>query len=175
MGVVIGETAEIGDDCTIYHGVTLGGVSTNQGKRHPTLGNDVIIGAGAKVLGPITLADGVRVGSNAVVLHDAPELSTVVGIPGRIVGESKTVRETKRKEMARKIAVSAYGTTKDIPDPVDNAIKCILEHLHAVDDKTEKMQQLILSDKNNRDCGLTATSFNRIPPSERQASGIENA
>jgi serine O-acetyltransferase len=82
MGVVIGETAVIGDDVTLYHGVTLGGTSWKKGKRHPTLGNDVVVGAGAKVLGPITLLNGARVGSNAVVVKDVPENATVVGIPG---------------------------------------------------------------------------------------------
>jgi len=85
MGVVIGETAEIGDDCTLYHGVTLGGTTWNKGKRHPTLKNGVVIGAGAKVLGPITLDDNVRVGSNSVVVKDVPEGATVVGVPGQLV------------------------------------------------------------------------------------------
>ncbi len=173
-GIVIGETAEIGDDCTLYHGVTLGGISSNEGKRHPTLGNDVIIGAGAKVLGPITLANGVRVGSNAVVLQDAPEFSTVVGVPGRIVRESKTALESKRREMAKKIGFSAYGTTKDIPDPVDNAIKCILEHLHSVDDRMEKMYQMILSEKSGCDVTLPP-SFDKTLHGEKQSRGIENA
>lgn len=84
-GVVIGETAEIGRDVTIYHGVTLGGVSWSEGKRHPTLGDRVMIGAGAKVLGPITLGDGARVGANSVVVEGAPAGATVVGIPARIV------------------------------------------------------------------------------------------
>ena len=85
MGVVIGETAEVGNDCTLYHGVTLGGVSWSKGKRHPTLGNHVVVGAGAKVLGAITVGNGVRIGCNAVVLKDVPEGATIVGIPGRIV------------------------------------------------------------------------------------------
>ena len=84
MGVVIGETAEVGDDCTLYHGVTLGGTTWDKGKRHPTLGNNVIIGAGAKVLGPIRVGDGGRIGSNAVVMKDVPDGATVVGVPGRI-------------------------------------------------------------------------------------------
>lgn len=83
MGVVIGETAEIGDDCVIYHGVTLGGVSTKQVKRHPTIGDRVLIGAGAKLLGPITIGDDCRVGANAVVNRDAPANSLVVGIPAK--------------------------------------------------------------------------------------------
>lgn len=85
MGVVIGETSEIGNDCTIYHGVTLGGRSLSKGKRHPTLGNNVIVGAGAKILGPLIISDDTRIGSNAVVLENTPNLSTVVGIPGRII------------------------------------------------------------------------------------------
>ena len=86
MGVVIGETAIIGDDCTLYHGVTLGGTTWDKGKRHPTLHNGVVIGAGAKVLGPIEIGAGARVGSNSVVLKPVPAGATVVGIPGHIIG-----------------------------------------------------------------------------------------
>jgi serine acetyltransferase len=91
MGVVIGETAEIGDDCTLYQGVTLGGTSWNKGKRHPTLGNNVVIGAGAKVLGPFKVGDNARIGSNSVVIKEVPANATVVGVPGRVVeaGEPK--------------------------------------------------------------------------------------
>ena len=85
MGIVIGETAEIGDDCLIYHGVTLGGTGKDTGKRHPTIGNKVLIGTGAKVLGPITIGDGSRVAANAVVLRDIPENSTAVGSPAKVV------------------------------------------------------------------------------------------
>ena len=85
MGIVIGETAEIGDDCLIYQGVTLGGTGVMQGKRHPTLGNNVMVGSGAKVLGPIKIGDNSRVAANSVVLREVPENSTVVGIPGRVV------------------------------------------------------------------------------------------
>lgn len=87
-GVVIGETAEIGDDVTIYHGVTLGGISTDPGKRHPTIGDRVIIGAGAKVLGPIKIGDDSRVGANAVVVKEVPSSSVVVGVPGQIVSRT---------------------------------------------------------------------------------------
>lgn len=85
MGVVIGETAEVGDNVTIYHGVTLGGTGKDKGKRHPTVGNNVVIGAGAKVLGPITIGDNVKIGANAVVLKNVPPNVTVVGIPAKIV------------------------------------------------------------------------------------------
>jgi serine O-acetyltransferase len=85
MGIVIGETAEIGDDCLIYHGVTLGGTGKDVGKRHPTIGNNVLIGTGAKVLGPITVGDNSRIAANSVVLKDIPEDSTAVGIPARVV------------------------------------------------------------------------------------------
>jgi len=139
MGVVIGETAEIGDDCTLYHGVTLGGTSWKKGKRHPTLGNDVVVGAGAKVLGPITLEDDVRVGSNAVVVKDVPAGATVVGIPGRVVTVPQTEQERKRHAIAKKMGFDAYGTTEDMPDPVANAINRMLDHIHAMDERMEQM------------------------------------
>ncbi len=139
MGVVIGETAEIGDDCTLYHGVTLGGTSWQKGKRHPTLGNDVVVGAGATVLGPITIGNGGRVGSNAVVTKDVAPGATVVGIPGRVVSTQKSEHEQKRDAIARKIGFDAYGTTQDMPDPVANAINCLLDHIHVMDTKIEIM------------------------------------
>jgi serine O-acetyltransferase len=138
--VVIGETAEIGDDCTIYHGVTLGGTTWKKGKRHPTLGNDVVIGAGAKVLGPITLGNDSRVGSNAVVLKDVPQGATVVGVPGRvIVVEEKSEKQKARAEIAKKIGFDAYGMAEDMPDPVAHAINCMLDHTHQMDKKIEEM------------------------------------
>ncbi|KOA20760.1 serine acetyltransferase [Clostridium homopropionicum DSM 5847] len=90
MGVVIGETAEVGDNVLLYHGVTLGGTGKEKGKRHPTVGNNVVIGAGAKILGPITIGDNCKVGANSVVLKNIPEGSTVVGIPGKIVESKNT-------------------------------------------------------------------------------------
>jgi serine O-acetyltransferase len=138
MGVVIGETTEIGDDCTLYHGVTLGGTSWDKGKRHPTLRNNVVIGAGAKVLGPIVIEDGVRIGSNAVVLKSVPGDVTVVGVPGRLVTPRGTPDE-KRQAIARKMGFDAYGTTSDMPDPVANAINGILDHIHAMDERLEDM------------------------------------
>jgi serine O-acetyltransferase len=147
MGVVIGETAEIGDDCTLYHGVTLGGTSWEKGKRHPTLGNDVVVGAGAKVLGPIKIGDGARIGSNAVVVKEVPPLATVVGVPGRAVSATKQSKdqEKRRHAMAQKMGFDAYGVTRDAPDPVAHAINCILDHSHAMDAKVEKMCQALKS------------------------------
>ncbi len=140
MGVVIGETAVIGDDCTIYHGVTLGGTSWNKGKRHPTLGNNVVVGAGAKVLGPILIGNDARIGSNAVVVKGVPDGTTVVGVPGRIVKRPVSdEKQEQRQATAEKIGFDAYGTTADMPDPVAHAINCMLDHIHAMDGKMETM------------------------------------
>ena len=124
MGVVIGETAEIGDDCTLYHGVTLGGTSWNKGKRHPTLGDGVVVGAGAKILGPVTIGRGAKIGSNAVVVKDVPECATAVGIPARILDdETKNARE----ESAAKMGFSAYGITQG-DDPMSHAMKGLIDN-----------------------------------------------
>lgn len=141
MGVVIGETADIGDDCTLYHGVTLGGTSWKKGKRHPTLGKGVVIGAGAKVLGPITLGDGARVGSNSVVLKNVPAGATVVGIPSHRVNPDRKVQDAQRQAIADKIGFEAYGMTADISDPVANAIDHLLEHILKLKEQVEAMQE----------------------------------
>jgi serine O-acetyltransferase len=124
MGVVIGETAEIGDDCTLYHGVTLGGTTWDKGKRHPTLKNNVVIGAGAKILGPITLEDGVRIGSNAVVTKPVFANETVVGVPGRVLSDK-----------SEHLSFDAYGVSND-NDPNIEAIKSILKRLDEIENKT---------------------------------------
>jgi len=142
MGVVVGETAEIGDDCTLYHGVTLGGTTWKKGKRHPSLGNDVVVGAGAKVLGPISIGAGARIGSNAVVVKDVPAGATVVGIPGRVVKQAAAApdeHDQRRRDFAKKIGFDAYGTPQDMPDPVANAIDRMLDHIHAMDSKLEML------------------------------------
>ena len=118
MGVVIGETAEIGDDCTLYHGVTLGGVSWNQGKRHPTLGKGVVIGAGAKILGPFLVGDGAKVGSNSVVVKPVPAGATVVGIPARVV-------EHNVQGEAARMAFDAYAVSADLDDPLNRVIQAL--------------------------------------------------
>lgn len=142
MGVVIGETAEIGNDCTLYHGVTLGGTSWKKGKRHPTLMDGVVVGAGAKVLGPITVGKDARIGSNAVVTKDVPDSVTVVGIPGRIIRKvtpASDVQEERRREIAAKIGFDAYGMADDMPDPIARSIHNLMDHMHAVDNKIDTM------------------------------------
>jgi len=146
MGVVIGETAEIGDDCTIYHGVTLGGTTWKKGKRHPTLANNVVVGAGAKILGPITIGTNARVGSNSVVVRDVPADATVVGIPGRVVA-AKDEKSHKRHAMAEKLGFDAYGQHHgQLPDPVTQALDRILDHLHQVDDRLAQIDRRIESE-----------------------------
>ena len=129
MGVVIGETGEVGDDCTIYQGVTLGGTSLYRGeKRHPTLGKGVVVGAGAKVLGGFTVGDGARIGSNAVVVKEVPPGATVVGVPGRLVGEEGKARQAQE---ARRFA--AYAVVQEQDDPYAKAIQSLVEHTHELE------------------------------------------
>ncbi len=143
MGVVIGETADIGDDVTLYHGVTLGGTSWQSGKRHPTLGDDVVVGAGAKILGPIRVGSGARIGSNAVVLKDVPEGATMIGIPAREIGErSRDPAQEQRARVARRIGFDAYGTT-DMPDPVAEAVNAILDHIYVTDRRIEELSDAV--------------------------------
>ena len=127
-GVVIGETAEVGDDVTLYHGVTLGGTSWNKGKRHPTLENGVMVGAGAKILGPILIGTQARVGANSVVVKNVPDGQTVVGIPGKIV----QLREAGE--------LNPHGIDLNhhlIPDPVGKAISCLIERMNELEKKLQ--------------------------------------
>jgi serine O-acetyltransferase len=131
MGVVIGETAEIGDDCMMYHGVTLGGTSWDKEKRHPTLKDGVVIGAGAKILGPITLGKNVRVGSNSVVVRSVDDNQTVVGIPGRIVTKKSSDTDTFDS-----YAASSSGRSND---PTVQAVDSIIERLAEIDKQMAKL------------------------------------
>ena len=145
MGVVIGETAEIGDDCTLYHQVTLGGVSWNKGKRHPTLGKGVVVGAGAKILGPFEVGDGARIGSNSVVVKAVPPGATVVGIPARIVEDHTASRMT----------FDAYAVSGNLDDPlnqvlltlgsktedIDGRLAGLLRRLEALEGKSTQEQE----------------------------------
>lgn len=131
-GVVIGETAEIGDDVTMYHGVTLGGTSWSPGKRHPTVQDGVLIGAGAKILGPITVGHGARVGANSVVMQDVPPEMTVVGIPGKIV---RTAR--RRHRIDNRIDLEHHL----MPDPVGDALSALIDRIEFLEARITELQQ----------------------------------
>lgn len=143
MGVVIGETAIIGDDCTLYHGVTLGGTSWNKGKRHPTLHNGVVVGAGAKVLGPIEIGQEARIGSNSVVVKAVPAGATIVGIPGHIINTKEVNTRKEREQIANKMGFNAYGATSDMTDPVAHAINHMLDHIHLMDVQLDTMKKAL--------------------------------
>lgn len=132
MGVVIGETAEIGNDVTIYHGVTLGGVSLAKTKRHPTIGDNVVIGTGAKILGPVNIGANSRIGAGSVVVRDVPPYSTVVGIPGRIVFRSP--------EEAGKSGDLEHG---EMPDPEARAIQCLMDQVRHLETQVEELRKEI--------------------------------
>jgi len=131
MGVVIGETAIIGDDCMLYHGVTLGGTTWDKVKRHPTLKNGVVIGAGAKILGPITLGNNVRVGSNSVVVRSIDDNETVVGIPGRIVRQ-----KAEDEDSFDSYAAKASGISND---PTLQAVNSLIDRLSEMEKQLEKV------------------------------------
>ena len=148
MGVVIGETAEVGDDCTIYHGVTLGGTSLASGtKRHPTIGKNVIVGAGAKILGGFEIGDNCRIGSNAVVIKALPPNSTAVGNPARIVDKSKKAEPKKEPETQpdpkTQVRLAAYGVVANEEDPYVEKIKSLEKLLQAQQARLDEMEKKI--------------------------------
>ncbi|MCD6527759.1 MAG: serine O-acetyltransferase [Desulfuromonas sp.] len=134
MGVVIGETAEIGDNCTIYHGVTLGGTSWAKEKRHPTLGDDVVIGSGAKILGPFTVGNGSKIGSNSVVVKEVPDNATVVGVPGRMV-----LSEEEKQQQAKKQRPDLeHGS---LPDPQAQATGLLFEQMRKMEMQINQLKE----------------------------------
>ena len=130
MGVVIGETAEIGDDVTLYHGVTLGGTTWNKGKRHPTLEDGVVVGAGAKILGPFTVGKNSKIGSNAVVTKEVPPETTAVGSAARFITKDKPKDdEARRRDYAESIGFQPYAATQDQSDPVLEGMRVLLDRI----------------------------------------------
>lgn len=137
MGVVIGETAEIGDNCTLYHQVTLGGTTWAKEKRHPTLGNNVVIGSGAKILGPFKVGDDAKIGSNSVVVKEVPDHSTVVGIPGRVVMQAGTKVDDDRLDLE-------HG---QLPDPEAKAISCLFDQVRNLEKKVQELTEKLEAEK----------------------------
>lgn len=131
MGVVIGETAEIGDNVTLYHGVTLGGVTWDKVKRHPTVEDNVVIGSGSKVLGPFVVGKGAKIGSNSVVVKEVPQSATVVGIPGRVVMQQEKKAEEERPDLE-------HGK---LPDPEAKAISCLFDQIRTLEKKVEDLTE----------------------------------
>lgn len=166
MGVVIGETAEIGDDCTLYQGVTLGGTSLHQGKRHPTLGKGVVVGAGAKVLGSFLVGDGARIGSNAVVVREVPAGATVVGIPGKVLGAEERPTE----------GFQPYGVDTGMRDPLSPALASLLQHITVTDARMKLLESALRNSGVRLDCAELPTLDKRaFQPllDEQDATGID--
>jgi len=151
MGVVIGETSEVGDNVFIYHGVTLGGLSMKKGKRHPTIGNDVIIGAGAQVLGPVNVGNNTKIGSGSVVVQDVPEYSTVIGVPGRVVFSG--------------VSSDYEDDDAALPDPMARAIECMLERLPKMELEIRQLKE---------DLRAQSPSEEADPPLEKASGQDEN-
>ena len=169
MGVVIGETSVIGDDVTLYHHVTLGGVTWSPGKRHPTVGDGVVMGAGAQVLGPITVGRDARIGANAVVLKDVPPGATMVGIPARVAGPTAAKQEAS--------SFDAYGTpSPDIADPTTRAVDKLLAEVRALGDRVEELEQAAdaqpeAAPSSDDEAGAEAQAEETATPLGRAASG----
>ncbi len=161
-GVVIGETAEIGNDVTMYHGVTLGGTTWNKEKRHPTLCDNVLVGAGAKILGAITLGNNVRVGANSVVIKDVPPCCTVIGIPGRIIQQKGVKIQNPR------------GIDLDhhlVPDPIGKAISCLVDRLDELENNQKRF--VVASEETCGNCESESICHGEEPVMLKQAAGGE--
>jgi serine O-acetyltransferase len=155
MGVVIGETAEIGDDCTLYHGVTLGGVSWDHGKRHPTLGKGVVVGAGAKILGPFVVGDGAKVGSNSVVVKPVPAGATVVGIPARLVEAGPGHADVAR------MAFDAYAVSADQDDPLNQVLLALGTRTEDIDGRLAEILRRLEGLEDSQDPGARRAAGSR--------------
>jgi serine O-acetyltransferase len=157
MGVVIGETAVVGDDVTLYHGVTLGGTSWTKGRRHPTIGDGVVVGAGAQILGPVTVGARAKVGSNAVVVRDVPPETTAVGNPARIIDSEQA---QKREDKAGQMGFSAYALEGKPDDPLAKAIHGLLDHAVETDRRIDLLlKRLELGEAAVKDELATADRF----------------
>ena len=136
MGTVIGETAEIGRNVTVYQGVTLGGTGKEKGKRHPTIGDNVVVATGAKILGSFTVGNDSKIGAGSVVLSEVPPHSTVVGIPGRVV-----YRFGKKVETCEDVVDPDNLAHNDLPDPVEEMLRCLQQHLNRLDEKVSRIEK----------------------------------
>jgi len=160
MGVVIGETAEIGDNVTIYHGVTLGGVTWDKVKRHPTLEDNVVIGSGAKILGPFTVGKGAKIGSNSVVVKEVPPNATVVGIPGRAVLQQEEKPVEARPDLE-------HG---NLPDPEAKAISCLFDQIRALEKKVQELTKRLDGQEVKPSPALASKRATAAKPTARKAS-----
>ncbi|MDD7805247.1 MAG: serine O-acetyltransferase [Endozoicomonas sp. (ex Botrylloides leachii)] len=142
MGVVIGETTEIKDDVTLYQGVTLGGTKLRKGKRHPTLEDGVVVGAGAKVLGAFSVGKNAKIGSNAVVIKAVPEGATIVGVLGRIINK-EAQGDSGQQEGSKKDAFYAYAVTSEMLDPTSHALSVLVEQLQATNHRVEQLHAVL--------------------------------
>lgn len=172
MGVVIGETAEIGDDVTLYHGVTLGGTTWNKGKRHPTLEDGVVVGAGAKILGPFTVGKNAKVGSNAVVTKEVPPETTAVGNAARFISKDKPTAdadESRRREYAESIGFQPYAATQDQTDPMIEGMRVLLDRIQ----HNEKRMNLLCQRLSLLDPSFKNPSANEQPFSAEELKIID--
>lgn len=173
MGVVIGETAEIGDDVTLYHGVTLGGTTWNKGKRHPTLEDGVVVGAGAKILGPFTVGKNAKVGSNAVVTKAVPANTTAVGNPARFItkDQPKDEAEARRRDYAESIGFQPYATTQDQTDPILEGMRVLLDRIQ----QNEKRMNTLCNRLSLLDPTFKKNQLNEQPFSKEELKILEDA
>lgn len=171
MGVVIGETAEIGDDVTLYHGVTLGGTTWNKGKRHPTLEDGVVVGAGAKILGPFTVGKNAKVGSNAVVTKAVPPDTTAVGNPARFITKNKPKdeAESQLRDYAESIGFQPYAATQDQSDPILEGMRVLLDRIQ----HNEKRMNTLCQRLSLLDPSFKKQQLNEQPFSAKELKIIE--